>query len=312
MEATNQSVNSARKNKRALIWKQVKANRTLYSMMAPYLVIFFVFTVIPVFVSFLLSFTSYDMLQRPRFVGLDNYLTLFLNDEVFITAIRNTFILALFTGPISYLLAFFFAWLINELPRRLRWVMTLIFYAPSISGNAYLLWSLIFSGDMYGYANAILINLGFINEPIIWLQNTKYILPILIIVQLWLSLGVSFLAFIGGLQNTNKELNEAGAIDGIQNRWQELWYITLPQMKPQLLFGAVMQITTSLGIASVSIALAGLPSVEYAGHTIVTHLIDYGSNKMELGYASSIATILFLIMIGANLLVQKILRRVGS
>ncbi|HOE77648.1 MAG TPA: sugar ABC transporter permease [Bacilli bacterium] len=312
MEATNQSVNSARKNKRALIWKQVKANRTLYSMMAPYLVIFFVFTVIPVFVSFLLSFTSYDMLQRPRFVGLDNYLTLFLNDEVFITAIRNTFILALFTGPISYLLAFFFAWLINELPRRLRWVMTLIFYAPSISGNAYLLWSLIFSGDMYGYANAILINLGFINEPIIWLQNTKYILPILIIVQLWLSLGVSFLAFIGGLQNTNKELNEAGAIDGIQNRWQELWYITLPQMKPQLLFGAVMQITTSLGIASVSIALAGLPSVEYAGHTIVTHLIDYGSNKMELGYASSIATILFFIMIGANLLVQKILRRVGS
>jgi len=165
---------------------------------------------------------------------------------------------------------------------------------------------------MYGYANAILINLGFINEPIIWLQNTKYILPILIIVQLWLSLGVSFLAFIGGLQNTNKELNEAGAIDGIQNRWQELWYITLPQMKPQLLFGAVMQITTSLGIASVSIALAGLPSVEYAGHTIVTHLIDYGSNKMELGYASSIATILFFIMIGANLLVQKILRRVGS
>ena len=312
MEATNQSVNSARKNKRALIWKQVKANRTLYSMMAPYLVIFFVFTVIPVFVSFLLSFTSYDMLQRPRFVGLDNYLTLFLNDEVFITAIRNTFILALFTGPISYLLAFFFAWLINELPRRLRWVMTLIFYAPSISGNAYLLWSLIFSGDMYGYANAILINLGFINEPIIWLQNTKYILPILIIVQLWLSLGVSFLAFIGGLQNTNKELNEACAIDGIQNRWQELWYITLPQMKPQLLFGAVMQITTSLGIASVSIALAGLPSVEYAGHTIVTHLIDYGSNKMELGYASSIATILFFIMIGANLLVQKILRRVGS
>ena len=312
MEATNQSVNSARKNKRALIWKQVKANRTLYSMMAPDLVIFFVLTVIPVFVSFLLSFTSYDMLQRPRFVGLDNYLTLFLNDEVFITAIRNTFILALFTGPISYLLAFFFAWLINELPRRLRWVMTLIFYAPSISGNAYLLWSLIFSGDMYGYANAILINLGFINEPIIWLQNTKYILPILIIVQLWLSLGVSFLAFIGGLQNTNKELNEAGAIDGIQNRWQELWYITLPQMKPQLLFGAVMQITTSLGIASVSIALAGLPSVEYAGHTIVTHLIDYGSNKMELGYASSIATILFFIMIGANLLVQKILRRVGS
>lgn len=314
MELTNRKLNRKehRKKRRALYFKKIKANRTLYTMMAPFLLIFFVFTVIPVFVSFGLSFTSYDMLQFPRFIGLDNYISLFLYDDVFLTALRNTFILAIITGPLSYLLAFFFAWLINELPRKLRWFMTLIFYAPSISGNAYLLWALIFSGDMYGYANSILIKLGIINESIVWFQNTKYILPILIIVQLWLSLGVSFLAFIGGLQSTNKELNEAGAIDGVQNRWQELWYITLPQMKPQLLFGAVMQITSSLGIASVSIALAGLPSVEYAGHTIVTHLIDYGSNKMELGYASAIATILFFIMIGANLLVQKILRRVGS
>jgi multiple sugar transport system permease protein len=252
------------------------------------------------------------MLQMPRFIGLSNYITLFLDDEIFLIAVRNTLILALFTGPLSYILAFFFAWLINELPPKFRWCMTLIFYAPSISGNAYLLWSLIFSGDIYGLANSFLINLGILNEPILWLHNPAYILPILIVVQLWLSLGVSFLAFIAGLQYVNKELNEAGAIDGIRNRWQELWYITLPQMKPQLLFGAVMQITSSLGIASVAISLAGLPSVEYAGHTIVTHLIDYGSIKMELGYASAIATILFIIMIGANLITQKLLRRVGS
>ncbi|MFA7435612.1 MAG: sugar ABC transporter permease [Bacilli bacterium] len=314
MEVTNKREirKTKRREKREKLLKNIKANKTIYSMMAPFLIIFFVFTVFPVFVSFGLSFTSFDMLQFPKFVGLDNYISLFLYDEVFITALRNTFILAIVTGPLSYLLAFFFAWLINELPRKLRWIMTLIFYAPSISGNAYLLWSLIFSGDMYGYANAILLELGIINEAIIWLQNVQYILPILIIVQLWLSLGVSFLAFIGGLQSTNKELNEAGAIDGVQNRWQELWYITLPQMKPQLLFGAVMQITTSLGIATVSIALVGLPSVEYAGHTIVTHLIDFGSNKMELGYASAIATVLFFIMIGVNLIVQKILRRVGT
>lgn len=314
MELTNKKLNQKEKRakKRALLKKQIKASRTLYSMMAPYLIIFLTFTVIPVIVSFVLSFTSYDMLQFPRYAGLKNYLVLFLYDEVFIIALRNTIILAIFTGPLSYLLAFFFAWLINELPPRFRWIMTLIFYAPSISGNAYLLWSLIFSSDMYGYANAILMSTGLISEPILWLQNPQYILPILIIVQLWLSLGVSFLAFIGGLQNTNKELYEAGALDGIQNRWQELWYITLPQMKPQLLFGAVMQITGSLGIASVATALAGFPSVEYAGHTIVTHLLDYSGNKMELGYASAIATILFFIMIFTNLLVQKILRRVGS
>jgi multiple sugar transport system permease protein len=281
-------------------------------MMTPYLLIVLVFTILTVIMSFFLSFTSYDMLQMPRFIGLSNYITLFLDDEVFLIAVRNTLILALFTGPLSYILAFFFAWLINELPPKFRWFMTLVFYAPSISGNAYLLWSLIFSSDMYGLANSFLINLGLLNEPILWLHNPAYVLPILIVVQLWLSLGVSFLAFIAGLQYVNKELNEAGAIDGILNRWQELWYITLPQMKPQLLFGAVMQITSSLGISSVAISLAGLPSVEYAGHTIVTHLIDYGSIKMELGYASAIATILFIIMIGANLITQKLLRRVGS
>ena len=157
-----------------------------------------------------------------------------------------------------------------------------------------------------------MLKLNLIKEPITWLQDAKYIIWILIIVQLWLSLGVSFLAFIAGLQGVNRELYEAGAIDGIKNRWQELWYITLPQMKSQLLFGAVMQITSSLAVADVSTQIAGFPSIEYAGHTIITHLMDYGSIRMEMGYASAIATILFIIMIAANLLVRKILRRVGT
>lgn len=190
--------------------------------------------------------------------------------------------------------------------------MTLIFYAPSISGNAFLMWLIIFSGDIHGYLNAFLINMGIIDNPILWLKDTNYMLWVIIIVQLWLSLGVSFLAFIAGLQSVDKTLFEAGAIDGIKNRWQELWYITLPSMKPQLLFGAVMQITTSLAIAEVSMQLVGFPSVQYAGHTIVTHLIDYGSTRFELGYASAIATLLFLIMMGANLLVRSILRKVGE
>ncbi|MFA7130976.1 MAG: sugar ABC transporter permease, partial [Bacilli bacterium] len=245
-------------------------------------------------------------------VGWENYMRLFVDDKVFIIAIRNTLILAIITGPLSYLSAFVFAWLINELRPRLRAFMTLIFYAPSISGNVYLVWKLIFSSDMYGYANAFLLNYNFIDEPILWLQNPKYIIWIIMLVQLWLSLGVSFLAFIAGLQSVNRELYEAGAIDGIKNRWQELWFITLPQMKSQLMFGAVMQITSSLAIAEVATQLAGFPSIEYAGHTIITHLMDYGSLRMEMGYASSIATILFFMMIGANLLVRKVLRRVGS
>lgn len=286
--------------------------RSSYLLMLPYILLFTIFTIIPVIVSFILSFTSFNVLETPKFIGIHNYENLFLRDDVFIIAIKNTLILSFITGPISYLLAFFMAWLINELPRKLRWIMTLIFYAPSISGNAYLLWSIIFSSDIYGFANSFLMRMGFIDEPILWLQDPKYILPILIVVQLWLSLGVSFLAFIAGLKSTDKELYEAAAVDGIRNRWQELWYITLPQMKPQLMFGAVMQITQSFGVAAVSIQLAGFPSVEYAGHTIVTHLMDFGSYRFEMGYASAIATILFIIMVGANMIVQRILRRVGS
>ena len=301
--------------KRVTTWELMKKNKVYYSMIAPFLLIFIIFTVIPVLMSFFLSFTSFDMLQAPQFVGLSNYINLFLNDDVFLIALKNTLILAIITGPVSYIMAFVFAWLINELPPKIRWILVLVFYAPSISGSAYLLWQLIFSSDMYGILNATLMSLNIINTPILWLETPKYALFILIIVQLWLSLGVSFLAFIAGLQTVDKTLYEAGAIDGIKNRWQELWYITLPQMKSQLMFGAVMQITSALGIGAVSISLLGFPSVEYSGHTIVTHLLDFGSTnstRLEMGYASAIATILFVFMLGANLLVQKMIRRVGE
>jgi multiple sugar transport system permease protein len=298
--------------KRQLLWKNIKKSKHYYILMAPYAILFFTFTIIPVIMSLGISFSYFNLLEAPRFVGLDNYIKLFLEDEVFIIAIRNTLILAVVTGPVSYLMAFVFAWLINELGPKLRAFLTLVFYAPSISGNAFLMWLLIFSGDVHGYANAFLIRYGFIDNPVLWLKDPDYMMLVIIIVQLWLSLGVSFLAFIAGLQSVDKTLYEAGAIDGIRNRWQELWFITLPSMKPQLMFGAVMQITTSLAIAQVSMQLVGFPSVQYAGHTIVTHLIDYGTVRYDLGYASAIATILFLIMISTNLIVRQILRRIGD
>ncbi|WP_274652142.1 carbohydrate ABC transporter permease [Paenibacillus humicola] len=296
----------------ALAWKTLKRNKHYYILMSPYMILFFLFTVIPVVFSLLLSFFYFNMLEFPRFIGWQNYSRLFLNDDVFMIAVKNTFLFAVITGPISYLACFIFAWIINELSPKVRAFMTLVFYAPSISGNVYFIWLIIFSGDSYGYLNGFLLKTGFILEPIQWLTNAEYILPIIIIVQLWLSLGTSFLAFIAGLQTIDKSLIEAGAVDGIRNRWQELWFITLPSMRPQLLFGAVMQITASFAVADVSIALAGFPSVNYAGHTIVTHLMDYGTIRFEMGYASAIATVLFFIMIGANMLTQKLLRKVGE
>lgn len=298
--------------KRQLLWKNIKKSKHYYILMAPYAILFLTFTIVPVFMSLGISFSYFNLLEPPRYIGLDNYIKLFLEDDVFIIALKNTLILAVVTGPISYLMAFVFAWLINELGPKLRSFLTLVFYAPSISGNAFLMWLLIFSGDVHGYANAFLMKFGFIDNPILWLKDPDYMMMVIIIVQLWLSLGVSFLAFIAGLQSVDRTLYEAGAIDGIRNRWQELWHITLPSMKPQLMFGAVMQITTSLAIAQVSMQLVGFPSVQYAGHTIVTHLIDYGTVRYDLGYASAIATVLFLIMMSTNLLVRQILRKVGN
>jgi multiple sugar transport system permease protein len=291
---------------------ETRKNKHAYVLMAPYFIIFGVFTVIPVLMSVLLSFTYFNMLEPPRWVGWENYARLFVQDDVFLIALKNTFLFAFITGPVSYVACFLFAWLINELPSKLRAVLTLILYAPSIAGNTYLIWQTLFSGDSYGYANSFLIQWGFILEPIQWLQDPRYMLGILMAVQLWLSLGTAFLAFIAGLQNVDRTLYEAGAIDGIRNRWQELWFITLPAMRPQLMFGAVIQITSAFAIAEISIYMIGFPSVDYAAHTIVTHLVDYGTIRFEMGYASAIATILFTIMLGTNLITQKLLKKVGE
>ena len=298
--------------KQATLSYRIKRNKACYMMLAPYFIMFFFFTVFPVVMSVSLTFTYYNMLEMPEFIGWKNYIKLFLEDDIFLTSLKNTLILAVITGPISYFLCLLFAWIINEFKGWLRAFLTLIFYAPSICGNAYVVWNLILSGDRYGYLNGLLMKLGILDEAIIWMKTEKYVLPMLIVVQLWLSLGTGFLSFIAGLQTVDKSLYEAAALDGVKNRWQELWYVTLPAMKPQLMFGAVMQITQSFAIADVSIQLAGNPSVNYAGATVVTHLLDYGTVRFEMGYASAIATVLFLLMVGSNMLVQKLLRRVGE
>ena len=291
--------------------REIYLNRVLYLMMTPYLLLFILFTVLPVIMSFLLSFTDFNMLEFPTWRGWQNYLDLFLEDTIFITAVKNTLIMAVIIGPGGYMLSFVFAWLINELPNVPRTILTFVFYAPALTG-AVSIWTLIFSSDYYGWANSILMELQIIREPITWLKDPTYILPIVIIVQLWSSLGVNFLTLIAGLKGVNREFYEAGAIDGIKNRWQELWYITLPCIKEQLLFSAVIQISNTLGVGAITTALCGFPSVQYAGHTIVNHLSDYTSVRYELGYASAIATILFLAAIFLNSFIRKLIRKVGS
>ena len=292
--------------------KEMKRNYIGYVMLAPFYILFLTFTILPVVLSVVLSFTTFNMLEPPVFVFLDNYIRLFLDDDIFLLAVKNTFIFAAITGPVSYLLSFLVAWFINELPPKIRAIVTLVFYAPSISGQVYTIWATLFSGDSYGWVNGNLINLGLIDTPIQFFQNANYVMPLCIIVALWTSLGSAFLSFIAGLQTVDRSLYEAGAVDGVRNRWQELWYITLPYMRPQLMFGAIMAITGSFGFGGIVDALAGNPSVDYCAWTIMHHLGDYGGSRFETGYACAIATILFMLMIGANMLVKKLISKVGQ
>ncbi len=294
------------------IWREMKNNRVMYLFVAPYLVIFSIFVLLPVLISMFLSFTDFDVISAPEFAGISNYLKMFLNDDIFTKALQNTLIFAAVIGPVGYLLSFTFAWLINELPVYLRSTMTLVFYAPAISGNAYLIWAIIFSGDSYGYANSILQMFGVIDSPIQWFTDVNYMRQILVVVMLWISIGTSFLAFRAGLQGIDKSLFEAAAVDGVRNRWQELWFITLPSMKPQLMFGAVMSITASFGTGDLITQLSGFPTTDFEAHTLVHHLQDYGGIRFEMGYASSIATLLFLMMITSNIVVKKLISKVGS
>ena len=293
-------------------WKQIVRYRQHYIMLIPFFLIFIVFTVWPVIMSVILSVTNYNVFETPKFVGWDNYVNLLVNDDVFVTAFRNTIVFAIFTGPVSFFVSMFLAWIINELPKGIRELMTLVFYAPSISGNAFAVWMLIFDGDIYGYLNSFLLRLGFVSEPIIWLKDTRYMMAVVIIVQLWVSLGTSFLTMRAGFSTVDRSIVEAGLVDGIKNRFQELWHITLPAMTPHLILSVILSITGAFGAEAVITAMTGFPSTGYATHTIMHHLRDYGFIRFQRGYACAIAVILFLLCIAVNRLAQILVKRIGK
>lgn len=293
------------------VWQEMKRKKACYLYILPFGILFFTFTVLPVAISIILSFTNYNVFSMPDFIGFENYITLLFNDDIFLKSVLNTITIAIVTGPIGYIASFLIAWMINNLSRRIQFLMVLLIYSPTISGNLYTIWAIIFSDDANGYLNSMLSYLGLIDTNIYWLTDKQYMMMVVIIVSLWMSMGAGFLSFVAGIKGVDRSQLEAGAIDGIRNRWQELWYIILPSMKPQMLFGAVMSINSAFACGAVSTAMCGMPSTDYAVHTVVNHLTDYGNTRFEMGYASAIATVLFLAMILCKKLIQKLLSKVG-
>lgn len=290
----------------------MKESTIYYLIMAPFMILFFTFGILPILASMVLSLFDYDMVSTPIFIGFDNYIRMFTQDQAFFNVVGTTLKFAILVGPGGYLLAFVLAWMINEFPRPIRVFLTFVFYVPSLVGNALYIWQVMFSGDSYAYINNLLISFGFITEPIQWFQSTEYNFTLIVIIQLWMSMGMSFLANIAGLQNVNTELYEAGAIDGIRTRWHELWYITMPSMKTILLFSAVMQIQTAFSMGALQQTLVGYPSVNNSVDTLVLLIGDVGTARYEMGYAAALSVFLFIVIIIFRYAIGALLNLVGK
>jgi multiple sugar transport system permease protein len=275
-------------------------SRWIITFLSPYIALFSIFIIVPTILAILLSFTNFNAIQFPKFVGLKNYVSLFTTDSVFMQyVLPNTIKFAIIVGPLGYFLSFFLAWMLAQIPRIPRTILSLIIYSPSMTVGVAMqvIWLTIFSGDKSGYLNSFLLRLGLIDQPIQWLQSPKFLFPTMVIVTLWSSMGVGFLAMLAGVLNTDPEVYEAGYIDGISKRWQEIFYITIPLMKPQMLFGAVMSVVSTFQAGYIGVMLSGSnPTPQYSGQLIVNHIEDFGFMRYEMGYAAAISVVL-LIMI---------------
>lgn len=269
-------------------------------MVGPYFLMFAVFIVLPILIAVVLSFTYFDTINSPEFIGFDNYINIFTTDAEFSRYILpNTLKYAFIVGPIGFSLSFFMAWVLAQLPAGPRKYFALLLYTPSMVGPILvaILWKSIFSGNESGYLNVFLLSMEFIDKPIQFLQSPEYLLNIMIFVSLWSSMGIGFLSMLAGVLNTNKDLYEAGKIDGIRNRFQEIFYITIPSMKPQMLFGSVMAIVGAFSMGEIGVQLSGAnPTPQYSGSLIVNHIADYGFLRSNMGYAAALSVILFIII----------------
>ncbi|SFS55558.1 carbohydrate ABC transporter permease [Paenibacillus sp. BC26] len=290
--------------------KAIKNEFNAFVFISPFFIIFTLLVVVPVVSAIYLSFTDFNSIQTPKFIGLTNYVNLITQDNAFMMfVLPNTLKFALLVGPGGYLLSFWLAWLLAQIPKKSRTVIALAIYSPSLTAAVAMavVWLVIFSGNASGYLNHFLMSLAIINEPIQWTQSPHYLMPIMVTVSLWNSMGVGFLAMLAGILNINGEMYEAGYIDGIRNRLQEVWYITIPSMKPQMLFGAVMAVVGTFQAGAIGVQLSGAnPTPQNAGQLMINHIEDYGFLRYDMGYASAVSVVLLIIVYGFSKLCWRL------
>jgi multiple sugar transport system permease protein len=252
------------------------------------------------------------VIQSHRFNGIDNYLYILTEDEIFMkTILPKTLFFSFIVGPCGFMLSFMLALFLSQITPKMRTFLALIIYSPSMTAGVAIavVWKIIFSGNEQGLTNSLLLRLSLINEPLQLLLNPDYLMPIMILVSIWRSMGVGFLAILAGLLNVNKDLYEAAYIDGLRNRFQEIFYITIPSIKKQMMFSAVMSIVGTFSAGAIGVALSGAnPTPQNSGQMIINHIEDYGILRSEMGVAAALSVLLLLLILGFSKFFQKILK----
>ena len=288
-------------DKHAVFWLQL-----------PFIVLFLLFIIIPTVVAFVLSFTDFNSIQSPNWVGAENYINILTNDDVFAGhALPNTIKFAIIVGVFGYILSFVLAWILAQVPRVPRTIMAAMLYLPSMTGPTMMqnVWQIIFAGDKVGYLNALLLKLDIIQTPIIWLSDSNYIMTIMIVVSLWSCMGIGFLSMLAGILNVNRELYEAAHIDGVSNRLQEVIYVTIPAIKPHMMFGAIMSLVIAFQNANIGGLLSGAnPTPGYGGQLLITHADEHAFVRYEMGYSAAISVIVLIIIWVISQLSKKVFK----
>jgi len=270
-----------------------------YIFIAPFILGFLFWFLIPALTSLWLVFQKWNMIAPPEFVGLDNFKKL-LTDRFFWQALKVTTVYSAIAVPLGMVLAFLLALLMNSKVRGIA-VFRTVYYLPSIVpavSNA-VLWAWILNSD-FGLLNALLHVFGV--RRILWLQDPEWALPALVLMSLW-GLGGGMVIYLAGLQGIPNEFYEAAAIDGA-SAWAKLWHVTLPLMSPVIFFNLVMSIigTFQIFIAGYLITNGG---PQNATLFYVLYLWRNAFLYLNMGYAAALAWVLFIIIIGLTALVFK-------
>lgn len=297
---------------RSLFFTELRKMMPGYLFILPAVLLISVFVFLPIIASLFLSFTQYNVLQPPKWVGLNNYYRLIFEDPLFWIAVRNTVLYVAGTVPVCVMISLLLAvWVDSVKIRFMKYLFRTVYFLPTITAIVAIsvVWKWLYAGGTYGLINFVLMKLGI--PPVDWLTNPHTTLPAIMVMSIWGGVGYNFIIFLAGLQGIPRTIYEAAEIDGASG-FRNFWHITLPLLRPAIVFVVLMSVIGSFQVFDQVYILT--QGTEYVGGvlhsalTIVTYLYERGFERFEMGYASAIAYMLFFLVFALTLFNLKFLR----